>query len=64
MTYKLTEEQRTKAVAMYADGVEKTEYIAYLFGIRREYLARLAVRRGVPLRMPRKAKAQREARQQ
>jgi hypothetical protein len=50
-TYKLTPEQRDAIVRMYQDGF-KCEYIAALFGVRREYPSKLALRRGAAHRMP------------
>lgn len=51
MNYKLTPEQRTEIVRMYIEG-HKLEYIAALFGIRRESVSKLALRRGAPHRCP------------
>ena len=50
-TYKLTPAQRDTIVRMYEDGF-KCEYIAALFGVRREYPSKLALRRGAVHRMP------------
>lgn len=50
-TYKLTPAQRDTIVRMYEEGF-KLEYIAALFGVRREYPSKLALRRGAAHRMP------------
>jgi hypothetical protein len=50
-TRKLTELQRLEIIQMYLDG-HKLEYIAALYGVRREYPSKLALRRGAPHRMP------------
>jgi hypothetical protein len=47
----LTYEQRREIVMMYDRG-DKLEYIAALFGVRREYPSKLALRWGSPHRMP------------
>jgi hypothetical protein len=49
MGYTLTLEQRRKIVQMYEEG-HKCEYIAALFGVRREYPSKLAIRWGSPKR--------------
>jgi hypothetical protein len=48
---KLTRGQRYQMVQMYEDGF-KCEYIAALFGVRREYPSKLAIRWGSPKRRP------------
>jgi hypothetical protein len=48
---KLTYEQRREIVRMYEEGL-KLEYIAALYGVRREYPSKLAIRWGSPLRVP------------
>jgi hypothetical protein len=50
-TYRLTPEERDKVVRMYIQGL-KCDYIAAVMGIRREGVSKLAIRRGVPHRMP------------
>ena len=49
--YTLTVQQRLDIVRMYEEG-HKLEYIAALFGVRREYVSKLALRRGVSYRCP------------
>jgi len=50
-TYKLTYQQRREIVLMYEEG-HKLEYIAALYGVRREYPSKLALRWGSAHRMP------------
>lgn len=47
----LSEKQRREIIQMYEEG-HKLEYIAALYGVRREYPSKLALRRGSPMRMP------------
>ena len=47
----LTKKQRLEIVELYKAG-EKCEYIAALYGVRREYPSKLSLRRGVPHRFP------------
>jgi len=50
-TYRLTQAERQKLVNMYLQGL-KCDYIAAVFGIRRESVSKMALRRGAPHRMP------------
>ena len=49
MPRKLTPEQHDQVLRLYLDGF-KCEYIGSLFGIRRESVSRLALRKGAPKR--------------
>lgn len=49
--YRLTPDERAKLVRMYLQGL-KCEYIAAVFGIRRESVSKTALRYGAPHRMP------------
>ena len=60
MPTKLSDEQRAEIVQMYIDGTEKIEYIAAIFGVRREYVSHLAIRRGVPMRRPQSSRYHKE----
>ena len=50
-TYKLTPAERDDVLRMYQEGY-KCEYVAALFGIRRESVSKLAIRRGARQRRP------------
>jgi hypothetical protein len=50
MARKLTPEQQAEVYRMYVENRFKCEYIGALFGIRRESVSKLALRRGAPKR--------------